>query len=416
MATGRSDGLNQDYSRGFHLWLASRLDARHTVRRWFGEQRVNMNTPTTPKGLPPLLDDLAKWEDQVRRYDALGACNPLANTLQQAREALAAQEATLESIHKIIECAGPEAADEIADLLGYPSVEWPSDQAASVEPVGKIINSGGNTGSLPEHPLLVWLGGVPPVGTELYASAPPSPANVPGAVEPLTKDDIDKLAEVLEVTSLDEVEPETVYAFTRAIEARFAPQPQAVVASSPAQAVDAVGESCAIFDSRGYYDWYDTEAQAKAWCDRYNARNVDDPLRPYTYVRLDALRAALQASSQPQAQQGAAGPLKLNVCHSQNASQTPQADLSLTAAPQEWSPAYTRGPARQSAPVAAVPAMVPLTEEQMVSAVRPLCNTDQVAERLVAVSIDEYRAIEAASARLNDLAVGDGAQPIKDTP
>lgn len=51
--TGRSDGLNQDYSRGFHLWLASRLDARHTVRRWFGEQRVNMKTPTTPQGLPP---------------------------------------------------------------------------------------------------------------------------------------------------------------------------------------------------------------------------------------------------------------------------------------------------------------------------------------------------------------------------
>lgn len=103
-------------------------------------------------------------------------------------------------------------------------------------------------------------------------------------------------------------------------------------------------------------------------------------------------------------------------CRLQNASQTPQTDLSLMAAPQEWSPAYTRGPARQSAPVAAVPAMVQLTEEQMISAVRPLCNTDQVAERLVAVSIDEYRAIEAASARLNDLAVGDGAQPIKDTP
>ncbi len=104
------------------------------------------------------------------------------------------------------------------------------------------------------------------------------------------------------------------------------------------------------------------------------------------------------------------------VCHSQNASQTPQTGLSLTAAPQEWSPAYTRGPARQSAPVAAVPAMVPLTEEHMVSAVRPLCNTDQVAERLVAVSIDEYRAIEAAIAKINGLTVGDGAQPIKDTP
>ena len=32
----------------------------------------------------------------------------------------------------------------------------------------------------------------------------------------------------------------------------------------------------------------------------------------------------------------------------------------LQAASVEWSPAYTRGPARQSAPVAAVPAMVPL--------------------------------------------------------
>ena len=88
----------------------------------------------------------------------------------------------------------------------------------------------------------------------------------------------------------------------------------------------------------------------------------------------------------------------------------------LQAASVEWSPAYTRGPARQSAPVAAVPAMVPLTEEHMVSAVRPLCNTDQVAERLVAVSVDEYRAIEAAIAKINGLTVGDGAQPIKGTP
>ena len=89
-------------------------------------------------------------------------------------------------------------------------------------------------------------------------------------------------------------------------------------------------------------------------------------------------------------------------------------DLATPQPEPAWSPAYTRGPARQSAPVAAVPAMVPLTEEQMVSAVRPLCNTDQVAERLVAVSIDEYRAIEAAIAKLNGLTVGDGtakAQP-----
>ena len=88
----------------------------------------------------------------------------------------------------------------------------------------------------------------------------------------------------------------------------------------------------------------------------------------------------------------------------------------LQAASVEWSPAYTRGQARQSAPAAAVPALVPLTEEQIISAVRPLCNTDQVAERLVAVSIDEYRAIEAAIAKINGLTVGDGAQPIKDAP
>lgn len=34
-----------------------------------------------------------------------------------------------------------------------------------------------------------------------------------------------------------------------------------------------------------------------------------------------------------------------------------------------------------------------VTREQMVAAVRPLCNTDAVAEKLVDVSMDEYRAI-----------------------
>lgn len=37
MATGRNDGLCQDYNRKLHLWFASRVDARHTVRRWFGD-------------------------------------------------------------------------------------------------------------------------------------------------------------------------------------------------------------------------------------------------------------------------------------------------------------------------------------------------------------------------------------------
>ena len=111
MATGRSDGLNQDYSRGIHLWFASRLDARHTVRRWFGEQRVNMKTPITPQGLPPQTA-----EDYLRgRYGAY---------------------------------RGHFAWRELEEAFNGGL----RAQAASVEPVGKIINSGGNTGSLPEHP------------------------------------------------------------------------------------------------------------------------------------------------------------------------------------------------------------------------------------------------------------------------
>jgi len=37
--TGWDTGLCQDYCRGLALWFASRLDARHVIRRWFGEQR-----------------------------------------------------------------------------------------------------------------------------------------------------------------------------------------------------------------------------------------------------------------------------------------------------------------------------------------------------------------------------------------
>jgi hypothetical protein len=41
--TGWDAGLCQDYHRGLALWFASRLDARNTLRRWFGEQRKTMN-------------------------------------------------------------------------------------------------------------------------------------------------------------------------------------------------------------------------------------------------------------------------------------------------------------------------------------------------------------------------------------
>ena len=97
------------------------------------------------------------------------------------------------------------------------------------------------------------------------------------------------------------------------------------------------------------------------------------------------------------------------VCGAQNAKSYPQAPLSLTAAPQEWSPAYTRGPARQSAPVAAVPALVPLSVLQY-NQIPELC---QIRPSLYESVV---RAIEAAIAKINGLTVGDGAQPIKDTP
>ena len=259
-----------------------------------------MKTPITPRGLPPYIYG---WE-----------VGPNEKVWSEAavREALAAQAATLESIHKIIECAGPEAADEIADLLGYPSVEWPSDQAASVEPVGEVMEGIQTVGfGRKEIQKFVQFDQSLPVGTKLHAGAPPSPASVQdkALVEKLAKRTCEANADSARFTialqtlraSLDPDDwmgAVTMHNYIDAVLAGGSPLQQHP-APSPAQAVDAVGESCAIFDSRGYYDWYDTEAQAKAWCDRYNARNVDDPLRPYTYVRLDALRAALQASRQP---------------------------------------------------------------------------------------------------------------------
>ena len=44
--------------------------------------------------------------------------------------------------------------------------------AAPNEPIGEIINSGGNSGSLPPKPFAVWFNRMPPIGTVLYAAAP----------------------------------------------------------------------------------------------------------------------------------------------------------------------------------------------------------------------------------------------------
>jgi hypothetical protein len=95
-----------------------------------------MKTPTDPQGLPPhSLPAPSTWS-MVGAYPIKAYTDMAVKAYAEAYalEALAAQAATIEAICKIIECAGPEAADEIADLLGYPSVEWPSDQAASAPP------------------------------------------------------------------------------------------------------------------------------------------------------------------------------------------------------------------------------------------------------------------------------------------
>lgn len=123
----------------------------------------------------------------------------------------------------------------------------------------------------------------------------------------------------------------------------------------------------------------------------------------------------------------------------------------LQAASVEWSPAYTRGPARQSAPVTAVPAMVPLSDEQLAS-IYANCPLDNGFDEFVA-SIREYESARGITQnrvaapkpalvcnvcgvdRLKEdckgdrmrcgmqavgygigLTVGDGAQPIKDAP
>ena len=87
----------------------------------------------------------------------------------------------------------------------------------------------------------------------------------------------------------------------------------------------------------------------------------------------------------------------------------------LQAASVEWSPAYTRGPARQSAPVTAVPALVPLTKDQMergrdqiFSINNPYCPCDSKTFRKVAEWVEAHHVF--------GLTVGYGAQPIKDTP
>jgi hypothetical protein len=53
----------------------------------------------------------------------------------------------------------------------------------------------------------------------------------------------------------------------------------------------------AVFDSQGFYKLERSEVEARAFCDTYNARNPNDPLRPYTCCAMDDVRHPQQPSA-----------------------------------------------------------------------------------------------------------------------
>lgn len=96
---------------------------------------------------------------------------------------------------------------------------------------------------------------------------------------------------------------------------------------------------------------------------------------------------------------------RLSACHSQNETCALQESLSLVAAPQAWSPAYTRGPARQSAPVAATSAMVPMHSDAIGELAEKYAYRDFTNDYLQVVD-DLVRDVEARHGI--GLTVGDG--------
>ena len=325
-------------------------------------------THTAPQGLPPLPKPDTHCLDDDTQRDVWSYSAELVKSC--AREALVAQAATIEAICKIIECAGPEAADEIADLLGYPSVEWPSDQAASVEPVGEVMEGAQTVGfGRKEIQKFAQFDQSLPVGTKLYASAPPSPASVPADASAPIWNSI-QIASWIGSQLMHEpamFERAVVCKFVRSLGRhptllKHSPHPQAVAEG----AGDGLRQT--LIDVGRVIAW-----QCFGDCRAY------DEFGPGSLRGLHEMDAEIRA-----------------------ALATPQPEP-------EWSPAYTRGPARQSAPVAAVPALVPLSVLQY-NQIPELC---QIRPSLYESVV---RAIEAAIAKINGLTVGDGAQPIKDTP
>lgn len=71
MATGWDNGLCQDYCRGLSIWFASRLDARHTIRKHFMTQ-PNTQAPADERG----AFESAYCEHADKETGGLLICNP----------------------------------------------------------------------------------------------------------------------------------------------------------------------------------------------------------------------------------------------------------------------------------------------------------------------------------------------------
>ena len=197
---------------------------------------------------------------------------------------------------------------------------------------------------------------------KLYASAPPSPASVPevdkAIVSKLAKRTCEANADAARFTialqtlraSLDPDDwmgPITMHSYIDTVLAGGSPLQH--LTPSPAQAVDA-----SEIYKRGW-------VACAGWAKRPDLiADIDSP----AYANERAARLA-----------------------------TPQPEPA-------WSPAYTRGPARQSAPVVAVPAMVPLTRDQMekgrdqiFSINNPYCPCDSKTFRKVAEWVEAHHGV-----------------------
>lgn len=81
------------------------------------------------------------------------------------------------------------------------------------------------------------------------------------------------------------------------VDQKWAPALQAALdgrATPPSAEAASDRRPWAIFDSQGFYRLERSEVEARAFCDTYNARNPNDPLRPYTCCAMDDVRPPAQ--------------------------------------------------------------------------------------------------------------------------